>query len=148
MTPSRPSRRGKLIQLIHVGKAKTGMSDDDYRAMLNGATAKSSCADMTVPELESVLDALRRHGFARRRRVTPDEKGFATYRQLEYIKGMWAVCARNKSDAALLAFVKRITGADALKELDIESARDVIHALRDMMAKAGFDPDTSDKVGT
>jgi hypothetical protein len=124
------------------------MSDDDYRAMLHGAAAKTSCADMTVPELESVLDALRHHGFSRSRRVTPDEKGFATYRQLEYIKGMWAVCARNKSDAALLAFEKRITGVAALKELDVESARAVIHALRDMMARAGFDPGTSERMGT
>jgi phage gp16-like protein len=138
--------RAKEIQHIHVGKKELGISDDDYRAMLHGATAKSSCADMAVPELDAVLSAMRRLGFRNPARVSPQEKGLASWRQLEYIKGMWAKCARNKNDAALLAFVKRITGADALRKLDMESARAVIHALRGMMAAAGFDPDTSERV--
>jgi len=66
--------------------------------------------------------------------------------QLEYIKGMWAVCARNKSDAALTAFVKRISGIDALRFLDVDLAQKVILALRKMMTKAGFDPGTSEAV--
>jgi hypothetical protein len=77
--------------------------------------------------------------------VKPLEKGGATLAQLEYIKGMWQVCARNKSERAMLVFVRRIAHVDALRFLDVDAARQVILALRDMMVKAGYDPDTSVK---
>jgi phage gp16-like protein len=144
-TETTETRRKKLIQLIHVGKLKMGISDDAYRAFLDGICGKESCADMTMRQLSAVLKALRGNGFEQSpRRVKPDEKGLATMAQLEYIKGMWQKCARNKSDAALGAFVQRIAGVDALRFMNVALARKVILALRDMMAKAGFDPDTSE----
>ena len=139
------NRRKKLIQLVHIGKGKLGMDDEAYRAFLAGVCGKDSAARMTIRELEAALRAMRKTGFEQKpRRVRPLEKGDATIEQLEYIKGMWAVCARNTSDEALRAFVKRIAGVDALRFLDVERARKVILALRDMMTKAGYDPDTSE----
>jgi hypothetical protein len=136
--------RKKLIQLIHIGKGKMGLTEDAYRAFLEGNCGKRSCADMTERQLAAVLRAMRRNGFeAAPRRVRPEERGGATLEQLEYIKGMWQQCARNKNEGALLAFVNRIAGVKALRFLTVETARDVILALRDMMKKAGFDPDTS-----
>lgn len=135
------NRRKKLIRLIHVGKAELGMDDEAYRAFLGGACGRDSAAKMTVRQLEQALKAMRGNGFKRPPgRVRPEEKGGATLKQLEYIKGMWAACARNKSDAALAAFVKRIAGVDALRFLDARLASKVILALRDMTAKAGFNP--------
>ena len=139
------TKRAKLIQLVHIGKGKMAMTDEAYRAFLDGVTGKTSCADMTVRQLEAVLRAMRKHGFdLAPRRVKPEEKGGATMAQLEYIKGMWAKCARNKSDRALLTFVNRIAKVKALRFLTDHTAQKVILALRDMMAKAGFDPDTSE----
>ena len=141
------NRRKKLIQLIHVGKAKMGLADDMYRALLAGVTGKQSCAEMDEKQLSDVLWAMRRNGFAqaplRAPRVQPEDKGRATLEQLEYIRGMWHTCARNKSDAALMAFVNRVSGVDGLRFLDVGLARKVILALRQMMIKAGYDPDTS-----
>jgi len=139
------NKRNKLIQLIHIGKAKMALSDDAYQAFLEGVTKKSSCADMGVRQLEAVLRAMRRNGFSQLpKRVKPEEQGMASPEQLEYIKGMWQKCARNKSDSALLAFVNRIAGVASLRFLTIHTAQKVILALRDMMVKAGFDPDTSE----
>ncbi|MDR0494148.1 MAG: regulatory protein GemA [Treponema sp.] len=141
------NKRKKLIQLIHVGKSKMGMDEDMYRAFLTGVCGRDSAAKMTVRQLEQALKAMRNNGFVQLlNRVNPLEKGRATLEQLEYIKGMWAVCARNKSEAALAAFVKRVGGVDALRFLNVELAQKVILALRDMMLKAGFDPDTSEAV--
>jgi hypothetical protein len=42
--------------------------------------------------------------------------------------------------------VKRIVGVDALRFLNVPLAQKVILALREMMFKAGFDPDTSEKL--
>jgi hypothetical protein len=134
----------KLIQLIHIGKAKMGLPDDAYRAFLEGVTGKQSCADMTERQLAAVLRAMRRNGFERKpRRVKSEEQGMANAAQLEYIKGMWQTCARNKSDEALLAFVNRIAHVKSLRFLTVYTAQNVILALRDMMVKAGYDPDTS-----
>jgi len=139
------SRRNKLVRLVHVGKAKMALGDDAYRAFLEGVAKKKSCADMTERQLEAVLRAMRRSGFGKPpERVRPEEQGTASPEQLEYIKGMWQKCARNKSDAALLAFADRIAGVKSLRFLTVHTAQKVILALRDMMAKAGFDPDTSE----
>ncbi|MDR2942795.1 MAG: regulatory protein GemA [Treponema sp.] len=141
-------KKKKLIKLVHIGKAKLGFDDEAYRAFLEGVCGKNSSSGMTVRELEKTLKSMRSLGFNQiPNRVQHEEKGGATLAQLEYIKGMWAVCARNKSDAALLAFVDRVTRVKALRFLTVETARDVILALREMMFKAGFDPDTSEKLG-
>jgi hypothetical protein len=138
------NRRKKLIRIIHTGKGKLGMNDEAYRAFLEGACGKRSCADMSERQLAAVLRAMRQNGFDYPpRRVKPEEKGQATMAQLEYIKGMWEKRARNKSEEALLAFVSRIAHVKALRFLTVYTAREVILALRDMTAKAGFDPDTS-----
>jgi len=139
------NKRKKLIQLIHIGKAKMALGDDAYRSFLEGVTGKNSCADMTGRQLEAVLRAMRRNGFTQLlNRVQPEEQGMANPAQLEYIKGMWQKCARNKNDSALLAFVNRIAGVKSLRFLTVHTAQKVILALRDMMFKAGFDPDTSE----
>jgi hypothetical protein len=139
------NNRKKLIQLIHIGKGKLALTDEAYRALLAGVSGKQSCADMTGRQLAAVLGAMRRNGFGYApRRVRPEERGQATLAQLEYIKGMWQRCARNKSDTALLAFVNRIAHVKALRFLTVYTAREVILALRDMMVKAGFNPDTSE----
>jgi hypothetical protein len=139
------NKRNKLIQLVHVGKGKMGMDDEAYRAFLSGVCGRDSAAKMTVRQLEQTLKAMRKNGFVQLpNRVKPEEKGGATLDQLEYIKGMWQKCARNKSDNAMLAFVYRIAHVRSLRFLTVHTAQDVILALRDMMIKAGFDPDTSE----
>ena len=122
------------------------MDDEAYRAFLAGVCGKDSAAKMTERQLEQALKAMRKNGFSSQtpKRVKPEEKGGATSEQLEYIKGMWAKCARNKSDTALLAFVYRIARVQALRFLTVHTAQEVILALREMMIKAGFDPDTSE----
>jgi hypothetical protein len=141
-------KRKKLIQLIHIGKSKLGFDDEAYRAFLSGTCGNESCNEMSERELDKVLKAMRGCGFEQApRRVAPIEKGRANTAQLEYIKGMWSKCARNKSDAALGKMIKRIAGVDDIRFLNVYSAQKVILALRDMMVKAGFNPDTSERVG-
>ncbi|MEL5721559.1 MAG: regulatory protein GemA [Treponemataceae bacterium] len=144
-------KREKLIQLIHVGKNKIALSEDDYRNLLAGITGKTSCADMNISELASVFHAIKDLGFTpcfkprpksnRKMKVREEEIGKATAEQLDYIKALWELAARVKTEAALQAFVKRIAGVPFLRWLDVYSAQKVILALRDMAEKAGVDPD-------
>jgi hypothetical protein len=70
-----------------------------------------------------------------------EEIGGANPEQLSYIKGMWELVARNKTEGALGAFIKRIARVDAVRFLGVKEAQKVITALRAMMVKAGYDPD-------
>ncbi len=135
--------RSKIIQLIHIAKSQIGLSDEDYRAVLESTAKKTSCSEMTLSELNDVLRAMRKLGFRVKRTETREEElGWDTSKaQMDYIKGMWGRVARDKSDRALYKFIKRITGADHPRFMRSVDSQKVILALRKMMSDAGLNPD-------
>ena len=142
MAGKKIDKRKKLIQLIHVAKSKLQMSDGDYRALLSGVGGKASSAELTVAELEQVLRAMKSLGFTvKKLPVTELDRGLASDAQLAYIKGMWELVSREKTERSLNRFVRRITGAVHLRFLNVYSAQKVTLALRTMMIDAGYDPD-------
>ena len=136
------TKKGQLIRLIHVGKQKTGLTEEAYRALLAGTTGKTSSTELTITELEAVLKALKGLGFqVKKMAATPDDVGRATADQIDYIKGLWELSARVKTEAALNRFIKRITGVPYLRWLDRKTAQKIILAVRDIAVQAGYDPD-------
>lgn len=135
--------RSKIIQLIHIAKSQIGLSDEDYRAVLESTAKKTSCSEMTLFELNEVLKAMKKLGFKVKKLETKEEEiGWdASKAQMDYIKGMWERVARDKSDRALYKFIKRITGADHPRFMTAKDSQKVIIALRKMMADAGLNPD-------
>ena len=135
--------RSKIIQLIHIAKSQIGLSDEDYRAVLESTTKKTSCSDMSLFELNEVLKAMKKLGFKVKKLETKDKEiGWdASKEQMDYIKGMWELVARDKSDRALYKFIKRITGADHPRFMRSVDSQKVIVALRKMMVSAGLNPD-------
>ena len=135
--------RSKIIQLIHIAKSQIGLSDEDYRAVLESTAKKTSCSKMTLFELNEVLKAMKKLGFKVKKLETREEEiGWdASKAQMDYIKGMWGLVARDKSDRALYKFIKRITGADHPRFMTAKDSQKVIIALRKMMADAGLNPD-------
>ncbi len=135
--------RSKIIQLIHIAKSQIGLSDEDYRAVLESTAKKTSCSEMTLFELNEVLKAMKKLGFKVKKLETREEEiGWdASKAQMDYIKGMWERVARDKSDRALYKFIKRITGADHPRFMTAKDSQKVIIALRKMMADAGLNPD-------
>ena len=135
--------RSKIIQLIHIAKSQIGLSDEDYRAVLESTAKKTSCSEMTLFELNEVLKAMKKLGFKVKKLETREEEiGWdASKAQMDYIKGRWELVARDKSDRALYKFIKRITGADHPRFMTAKDFQKVIIALRKMMADAGLNPD-------
>lgn len=135
--------RSKIIQLIHIAKSQIGLSDEDYRAVLESTTKKTSCSDMSLFELNEVLKAMKKLGFKVKKLETKDnEIGWdASKEQMDYIKGMWELVAHDKSDRALYKFIKRITGAGHPRFMRSVDSQKVIVALRKMMVSAGLNPD-------
>lgn len=83
--------RTSLIKLIHVARRDLQLDDDTYRALLMRKTGKTTCRELTVMQLEQVLDAMKERGFRKqnkhpRRRfkghVTPREKVYKIWQQM------------------------------------------------------------------
>lgn len=147
-SPTTNQCRKRLVTLVHVGKGKLGLDTDEYRDLLEYATGKTSAATMNVTELEAVLDAMKKLGFVasgagrgRSLEVRPENIGGATPRQVYYIKGLWALASRAKSEESLRALILRIAGVDDIRFIPKGKASSVILALRDITKKAGYDPD-------
>ena len=128
---------------IHIAKKQLGLDDDDYRAVLQRVTGKTSSKDMSNGERGAVLDELKRLGFksastGTRRKL---EGRFAPKLQALWIAGWNLGLVRDRSDAALIAFVKRQTGVDHVRFLRHEQdAYKAIEALKGWMHRgAGVD---------
>lgn len=125
-------KRRLLIGGVH-GAAKRAHIDDATRHALQlRVTGKASCSDMTVAELERVLEEINR---GRPRADTP-----AAHQRK--IKALWISAwqlgvVRDRKDEALDRFIKRQTGIDALRFLPPAKAAPVVQALKTMMAEQG-----------
>ncbi|MGO1000873.1 gp16 family protein [Lysobacter sp. CA196] len=145
MTRKAPPNRAHLIKLIHVAKRALDMDDDTYRMALVAGGGAASCAAMSDAALQRTLKHFRTIGF-----VSTGGRSQATRRpaddpQSRKIRSLWlqlnAVSAvRNASEAALAAFVKRMTGVDALDWLSTQQASRVIEELKAWLRRTGGDP--------
>jgi len=106
--------RVNLIKLIHVARRKLTLDDDTYRVMLSEIVpGKTSCRDMTAPELEKVLKAMQARGF--KRVSSPAKTGIKPAPVVaDKIRVIWQIMHEqgftdDASPAALDAFVMRST---------------------------------------
>lgn len=132
--------RKRLIKLIHVAKRNLRMDDDSYRSILHTIGKAESSSDLSIPELERVLEHLKRCGF----KVRPKraDRALSDNPQDKKIRALWldlhqAGAVRNPSEAALAAFVKRMTGVDALQWLSGAQASKIIEELKKWRARMG-----------
>jgi hypothetical protein len=149
-TPLPITNRKAKLSLIHIAKKETGITDEGYRILLEGAAGINSAAELEYEyEFNAVMKAFENLGFKSRKKQGkttgrpqwPDFWG-CTEGQRAKIEVMWKTCARNPADRALRVFIKRITHVDHPRFLNAALARKVIVALEVMMRKAGFDPAT------
>lgn len=106
--------RADLIRLIHVARRELHLDDETYRAALVAAVpGKTSCRDMSLTELETVLAAFKARGF--KRRLKPVNRGIKSASIPAKIRVIWQMMHRQgfiaSGDAqALNAWVQRQTG--------------------------------------
>lgn len=130
--------RNKLIQLIHVAKRDLQLEDDTYRAILQRIGKVSSTSEMTVPNLMMVLEHMKKSGF--KVRTTKPTKAkpsrpLAQDAESKKVRALWLFLheigiVKNPSEAALAAYVKRMTGVEALQWVDGLQAATLIEALK------------------
>lgn len=145
---------------IHAAKRAAGLTDEDYRALLQGKFGVASSRVLDNKGANLLLDELRTLGgggkaggqavsaAARRRRAQTATGKFAPILQALWIAGYNVGVVRSKDDAALIAFVQRQCKVDHTKFLtDQAQARRAIEALKSWLAREGGVEWTLDKKG-
>ncbi|WP_051445029.1 gp16 family protein [Desulfocurvus vexinensis] len=132
-----------LIKLIHVAKRELSLDDPTYRAMLDQLTGQPSAKGLTGPQLERVVDHLRRKGFqAQAGRGGPKVEMLADDPQSRMIRALWLQLhdlgqVRDPGELALARFVQRQTHISRLEWLSTAAASSVIEALKAWVIRAG-----------
>ncbi len=139
------TQRNKKLALIHIAKKQIGITDDGYRALLEGSAGVNSASKIqNDQQYFAVMRAFKKAGYKPPKSlpVKPVDRGrFCSERQRYYIKGLWELASRNGSEKSLSRFLERITGINQLRWLSKPQATKVILALRDIALKAGYNPD-------
>lgn len=140
----RADRQG-LIRLIHVAKRDLSLDDETYRTILQRFGNKSSSAQLTVPELEKVLEHLKCSGFKVRSKSLPagekrpaqskPSRPLAQDAESKKIRALWLFlhelgAVKNPSEEALAGYVKRIARVDALQWISSEQAERLIETMK------------------
>ncbi len=140
-TAANQDARQRLIRLIHVGKRELGLDDEIYRALLMGSVHKDSTSAMSVPELERVLERMKRSGFkvrvksARPPAQSRPGRPLAQYPEARKVRALWLFlhqlgAVKNPSEEALAAYVKRIAKVDALQWTNGNQTEALIETLK------------------
>jgi phage gp16-like protein len=138
------NKKLKLIQLIHVGKKQLGLDDDLYREVLESCTGKTSSKEMTLGQLESVLDRMKQLGFQVESKDKAGVKNLADDAQSKLIRHLWlqlheAGQVRNSDEKALAKFVENKVGVSALQFLSTKNADMIITHLRQWCKRCGIE---------
>lgn len=129
---ARGGGRQRLIGALHAAAARRGVDEEARRDMMERLTGKRSAKDLTIPELNAVIDHLNG------KRGEASDAGAFAFRAK--IKALWISAAqlgvvRDASDRALDQFVKRQAGVEALRFVTAQDAPRVIEALKSWLAR-------------
>ncbi|MGX9692956.1 gp16 family protein [Achromobacter anxifer] len=140
-TTQRPSAHAKvagnanrLIRLIHVAKRELAMDDDAYRQLLEAVTGHRSTSAMNEEQLDQVVKHMKRCGFKVRLQPRPS-RPLDLHAESRKIRALWLLlldlgAIQNASEEALAAYVKRMTGVDALQWTNGRQTERVIESMK------------------
>ena len=138
------------VKIIHVAKNQTGLSDEQYRALLSGSCGVDSAKDIkSWAQYRAVMAAFKKLGFKSPSKAFQKSSNEArqpqwiSKRQEYYIRGLWRLASRAQSEESLRSLTKRITGTYDVTWCSKKDASRLILALRDIAQKAGFNPDSA-----
>ncbi len=121
----------QLIKAVHVSKRYVNFfkeNESEYRELLKKHFGVESSTKLTIEQLMMLIDYLN----FKRDSLPVFEPKKATARQIEHLRGLWKRYAKDKSDRALLWFLKKYEGVLPLRVeyVSKESAQKAIVALK------------------
>lgn len=146
----------RLMKAVHACRRQVPELQDEaaWRGFLVKAAGRDSLRAMNGGELGRVIDALHQHGAPRRagQGAGRPANTLDSRPQARMARGLWidlgrAGLVRDRSERALDAFCKRVTGRDSLRFCDSEQLNQVIEALKDMRGRKGVLPEAAPRPG-
>lgn len=127
-----------LISAINVAKGNLAMEEADYRALLARVTGKDSLRQMNSDEHTRVLDELRAKGAPRQQPSKGLSGPYAKKLQALWIAGWNLGVIHNRTDAAMLTFIKGQTGIEHTRFLRAAAdGKAAVEALKSWVARVG-----------
>lgn len=135
MTHSQKEYIKRLIQNIQVAKTNVFIDDEHRREFMLSRFGVDSTKKLSIDELKLLLDFCNRKINDIPMLHQIEDKEFITQAQIEKIRVIWKEKARDKSEEALLKFVKRVSKyeLERLEDLLKGKATKVIIALENMI---------------
>lgn len=114
----------KQLSIVHVAKARTGMSDEDYRALLSRFDVETS-KDLTVPQFSEMMAHFEGLGF---RPATSFKRAVGSRERLsEKVKAIMA--DMGLKDAYVDGMARRMFKVDAWRWLSAQQLHKLVAAL-------------------
>ena len=131
----------KQIAVLHVAKAKLGISEAEYRAALVQIAGLESSTELDRGGFEALMGFFEYLGFEpllRRGQDFGKRPGMASFAQLELIRELWReyTLGAYGSEDELNKWLLRCFKVSSLRFLTMEAARKAITALKAMKARA------------
>lgn len=135
-------QRTKDLAKIHVAKTVLGLSDDDYRAMLQAVAGVRSARDLDAAGIARVQQHLRRAGFVARPAGGAARGNLRVVETplVKKVRALWLHAAsmgavRNAHEDALVQFARTITRAPTLTGARAYELGKVVEAIKAMVAR-------------
>jgi hypothetical protein len=126
-------------RLLHVAKAKLGLSEDAWRSCLVQLAGVESSTELDRDGFDAIMGYFAYLGFhpvVPRGPTYGARPGFATPAQVQFIRDLWAELTRGAAEDALNKWLKRCWKVDSLRFLTAGDARKAITALKAMKKRA------------
>ena len=135
MTPSQEKYKKRLIQKIQIVKHNVFTDDEMRKEFMFSRFGVDSTTKLSIDELKLLLDFCNRNVGDIPMLHQIEDKELITQAQIEKIRVVWNEKARDKSEEALLNFVKRVSRykIERLEDLLKGKATKVIVALEKLI---------------
>lgn len=130
----------KKLGLIHIGKARLGLGEDDYRALLRRVAGVDSAAELSPAGFTAVMHELERLGFRSTfmERNLGHRPGMASPEQVAKIRHLWSRFTDGEGkDASLGKWLEKRGWGSSIRFLTADTAHRAIGALMVMNRKKG-----------
>lgn len=132
-TPKQKAYRSKLITLVHVAKRDLALDEEVYRAILVGQGGGESLSAMPIDGINKVLTYMKAQGFKLRKPKTDRKQ--ADSPEAVKMRALWLFlhelgAVNDPSEAALLAYVRRIGKVDSIEWLKGNKVEAVIESQK------------------
>lgn len=135
------SARNRELAQIHIAKAQLGLDEETYRAVLKMIGRVESSADLDFSGRKRVLDHFKARGWKPRGSRGGISRGSSAEDPMSTkIRGLWASLhaagkVSDPADGALMSFVRRQTGVQALQWANTRQKGQIIEALKAWLAR-------------